>query len=506
MHACTPLPDAPSARPPRAHISPPPRTTLTPILFLWPARAFADYLAEAAHNAGDVLQECTALQNMGTSLVMMSLHVEALRCYEKALGLAPSAQAKGDVLECLVWVHSERGDAGSAIEAVRRLRDLHEEADPPDMEALCSDDLQEGSLFAQVREFGEARKAFESAHAIAKSSMGSHPNRAKWQCRAASELAQACIHLGEQERGLQLYHESLAVAVESGDGDKAMRAHANIAIVHKLARNLAGAVEHYDKAVEVAHASEDVFMEGRSALDSAAVLHLQGEYDKALERAQRAAEIAEALDDDEARGECGTRIAEILLSKGEPAKAAERLVQSLAVWREVCDGCHAAHVARLEGGDDEAEGRDDPERVEIMDEHADTTQLLVQALIEVSPSSGGGTASALPPLLASEAGRCVALRSLIALDGVVSGEPPLHKEAFSAERGAPPLASPDELTDLLKRLHGGGDEPPGCLLYYTLLESDFIRAREVYAASAPDAAASAEDAAAAMAPAAAHDI
>ena len=136
--------------------------------------------AEAAHQAGDALQECTALQNMGTSLVMMELHFEAMRCYEKALSVAPSDRAKGDVLECLVWVHSERGDVERAIEAVRALKDFHEGMDPPDVEMLCSDDLQEGGLFAQARDFVEARKALESAHAMAKSGMGDNPNAPKW--------------------------------------------------------------------------------------------------------------------------------------------------------------------------------------------------------------------------------------------------------------------------------------------------------------------------------------
>ena len=51
-----------------------------------------------------------------------------------------------------------------------------------------------------------------------------------------------------------------------------------------------------------------VFMEGRSALDNAAVLHLDGQYARAHAAAERALEIAEELDDDEARGECSTYI------------------------------------------------------------------------------------------------------------------------------------------------------------------------------------------------------
>ena len=71
------------------------------------------YLAEAAHHANDPQQECVALQNMGTSLVMMGLHFEAARCYESAIKLAMqsgSLSNQCEVLECLIWVHTERQD------------------------------------------------------------------------------------------------------------------------------------------------------------------------------------------------------------------------------------------------------------------------------------------------------------------------------------------------------------------------------------------------------------
>lgn len=56
------------------------------------------YLAEAAHNAGDPKQECTALQNMGTSLVMMGMHFEASRCYESAIKVrAALVQTRRDI-------------------------------------------------------------------------------------------------------------------------------------------------------------------------------------------------------------------------------------------------------------------------------------------------------------------------------------------------------------------------------------------------------------------------
>lgn len=64
------------------------------------------YLAEAAHNAGDGAQECTALQNMGTSLVMMGSLFEASRCYESAMQLALSAGSDTARVEVLSPLYS----------------------------------------------------------------------------------------------------------------------------------------------------------------------------------------------------------------------------------------------------------------------------------------------------------------------------------------------------------------------------------------------------------------
>ncbi len=100
------------------------------------------YLAEAAHHAGDVAQECTALQNMGTSLVMLGSLFEASRCYESAIQLAGqtgSTAAQIEVLESLVWVYSEMGNAERSLQWLLSLRELHMAVEPPDVEALCAD-------------------------------------------------------------------------------------------------------------------------------------------------------------------------------------------------------------------------------------------------------------------------------------------------------------------------------------------------------------------------------
>lgn len=116
-------------------------------------------------------------------------------------------------------------------------------------------------------------------------------------------------------------------------------------------------------------------MEGRGSLDNACVLHLAGKYELALKAAHRALEISEELDDDEARGECGTRLGEILISMGEPKRAVPRLISSMDTWRRLGDSMHMAHANRFE----EAPVREDHERIDLFDEHADTPALLAEA-------------------------------------------------------------------------------------------------------------------------------
>ena len=213
------------------------------------------YLAEAAHNANDPQQECTALQNMGTSLVMMGLHFEASRCYESAIKLAigaGSVSSQCEVLECLIWVHSERGDFGRAIECVGALRSLHEQADAPDPELLCSDAVSAAGMHAHLREWAEAKTCYEEGIAIARK-LPEAASRQKWLGRACIELAQACVQLGELDEALALYAEALREAVEAKDEEKQMRTHANIAIVHKLNRDLDKAINHLDSASAYAH-------------------------------------------------------------------------------------------------------------------------------------------------------------------------------------------------------------------------------------------------------------
>ena len=65
--------------------------------------------------------------------------------------------AQCEVLECLIWVHTERSDFGRAIECVQALRSLHSQLEAPDPEALCSDGVSIAGLHAHMQEWAGMR-------------------------------------------------------------------------------------------------------------------------------------------------------------------------------------------------------------------------------------------------------------------------------------------------------------------------------------------------------------
>ena len=407
---------------------------------------------------------------MGTSLIMMGLHEDASRCYESAIKLAFACGAVAsqcEVLECLIWVHSERMDFSRALECVSHLKHIHESAEEVDYEVLCQDHVSEAGMYAHLREWADAKAAYVIALDLARTKIHDGPNQQKWLLRATTELAQACVQLGELKEGLDLYAESLLVAMSMRDDEKAMKAHMYMGTVYKMRRDLEGAITHLDDAIALAVKTEDVFMEGRACLDSAAVLHLAGHYERAIQHATRALEIAETLDDDEARGECSTRLAEIFITMGEPKRAVPRLLAAIDVWRRLGDGMHMAHVQRIEdasvayhlpAGTEPAQQtepycREDTERVDLIDEHSDTWALLVEAHTAIDPDEY------VQPLVAAEAGRCVVLRSLISLDRASlrgplddGGSDPLHP-GFSSNVMPSPINSEAEMVKLVKRIY-----------------------------------------------------
>lgn len=158
------------------------------------------------------------------------------------------------------------------------------------------------------------------------------------------------VQLGDTARGLELYGQALEAATEAGDDERAMRAHGNLAIVHRMDERLADAVTHLEAAVQLAVKSSDVFMEGRGCLDLSATLRLKGELVPALEAARRALTISAQLDDDEASGECSTRIAAILMDLQRHSEAIPKLQSAMDVWSGLCEAMHDALVeARISG-------------------------------------------------------------------------------------------------------------------------------------------------------------
>ena len=125
-----------------------------------------------------------------------------------------------------------------ALECVSHLKHIHESAEEVDYEVLCQDYVSEAGMYAHLREWAEAKAAYAIALDLARTKIHDGPNQQKWLLRATTELAQACVQLGELKEGLDLYAESLLVAMSMRDDEKAMKVHMYMSTVYKMRRDL----------------------------------------------------------------------------------------------------------------------------------------------------------------------------------------------------------------------------------------------------------------------------
>ena len=142
------------------------------------------------------------------------------------------------------------------------------------------------------------------------------------------------------DASLELYSVALELAKEAKDDERAMRAHGNLAMVHKLTGKLEPAVTHLKAAVQLAIDLKDVFLEGRCSLDLCTTLRQHGALDEALQAATRALDIAAELEDDEARGVCHTRIAALHVQRKQWQPALGGLVEAAKVWQGLAESMH----------------------------------------------------------------------------------------------------------------------------------------------------------------------
>ncbi|KAG8470936.1 hypothetical protein KFE25_009357 [Diacronema lutheri] len=361
-------------------------------------------LAEHARAHGNASQECTALHNVGTALVMMHELAEAVTCYNKALQVALHSEDRGaqvELYECLAWVYRELGHAAHAVECLNSLMHLHEEAGNAAGLVLATCGL--GSIHDATGAHAEAAGFYERALELA---TGAQDDKAV--ARVLGDLGTSYVQLGEYDKGVSCYERALAMAVADGDRDREMRTHGNLAIAANLRERDEEAVGHFERAIAIAQELGEVTTETRARADLALVLRALGRYGAAVDALSAAVELARGQSDIVAVGEHLAQLGATKLKYEKDAAAAEPyLRQAVGAWRE----CAALLRAQLCETRVSAQARnsDNLETAEFFDARLDAFVHLQLALIELGREDEA--------LAVAEEAHAIATRELIALGG-----------------------------------------------------------------------------------------
>lgn len=361
-------------------------------------------LAEHARATGNKSQECTALHNVGTALVMMHELTEAVTCYNKALQVALDSEdrdAQVELYECLAWVYRELGHAPHAIECLNALMMLHEDAGNSAGQVLAMCGL--GSIHDATGSYAEAAGYYDHALSLARDSADE-----KAVARVLGDLGTSYVQMGDFDKGVECYTEALEMAVAEGDRDREMRTYGNLAIAANLRERDEEAVAFFQKAIEIAHELGEKATETRARADLALVLRALGRIEPAIESLGLAVELARAQSDLVAVGEHLTQLGATKLKYQSDALGAEpHLAQAVDAWREYA----ALLRAQLCESRVSAQQRnsDNLETAEFFDARIDGFVLLQLALVQL-----GRTDEALA---IAEESHALATRELLALGG-----------------------------------------------------------------------------------------
>mmetsp|Transcript_28065 Transcript_28065/g.75591 ORF Transcript_28065/g.75591 Transcript_28065/m.75591 type:complete len:875 (-) Transcript_28065:410-3034(-) len=362
-------------------------------------------LAEHARASGNASQECTALHNVGTALVMMHELTEAVTCYNKALQVAVDSEdraAQVELFECLAWVYRELGHAPHAVECLESLLMLHREADNKPGQVLATCGL--GSIHDAAGHFSEAAGFYETALELAKET-----GDEKAVARVLGDLGTACVQVGEYDKGVAAYEQALAMAQAEGDRDREMRTYGNLAIAANLREKDEEAVDFFTKTLALAKELGEAATELRARSDLALVLRALGRVDEAVAAFEEAVSLAKAQSDVVALGDnlCHLGVTQ-LKHKGDVAAARPALEESVATWRE-CAGILRGRYCETRVSAQQRNA-DNLETAEFFDARMEAFVLLQSVLVDLGEEAAA--------LAVAEEAHAIATRELVALGGL----------------------------------------------------------------------------------------
>lgn len=433
-------------------------------------------LAEAANHAGDLVQEASAMQNMGTSLVNMEQLEQGFACYDRALKLAEQADNAGaqiDALLSLKWLFHEVGALSNALRCLEEVKELYmREGHMHQMAQLL---LEMAVLHRAQEDFPAAVEKYELALQASREHAG--PGQPPVQ-HIMLELGHVVVEVDGIEAALPILAEALAEAEAAQDELVELQIYHDTAIlyirIHREEEAMAALQQCITRAraigepVEGAepncHAME---MEGRGCVELAPLLLRCGKLEEAQALAARGIELAEMLEIDEATAMCHTSLSEVLLVRGDSSEALRHLHIARDIFRRLArDHQSILQQRRARMG---TSGADDADLLDHFDQHAQKTYENIAIAIMQSRDTSAPEA-ALEALAAVDEGRGGCISALLAL-----GAPPAPAEP-EAEDGAgpelkppePPL-EPSEIAELVRELYGeGAAADAGAIVYWSM--------------------------------------
>jgi len=429
------------------------------------------YLAEAAHNSGDLRREALAMQNMGTSLVNMGQLEQAFACYDRALHLAEEVEyvpAQIDALLMLKWLFQEVGALSNATRCCEEVLTLL--AAVNDLPATGQVLLELGQLHALQEDWEQATLRLEEAH---KAVLEHRAEEKSLQAAILLELANATLELADPEGALAHHEAALDVAKTSDDDELKLRTRHDMAMLllhclhrdddaRKLLEEMIGesrqiqssAAEPTSRAAM--HAME---MEGRACIELCPLLLRADAAAAAVAIATRGVELATTLEIDEALGVCHTQMADCLIAENKTKEALEHLALSRDIWRRIGNELHVEFVTQTRRS--AANMRENQDLLGLLDQSAKDTYLkLAYATLADSPDAISDA------LFAVEEGRGVITEQMLS-----SCAPPAEEEPETPAvlPTLPPQFDANAMAALNGALYGeGARASAGAIIYFSI--------------------------------------
>jgi tetratricopeptide (TPR) repeat protein len=189
-----------------------------------------------------------------------------------------------------------------------------------------------GNVYKSLGEYQKAIEFYQQSLAITRE-IGDRGGEAS----SYNNLGNVYYSLGEYQKAIEFYQQSLAITREIGDRGGEGKSYNNLGIVYYSLGEYQKAIEFYQQSLAITREIGDRGGEAASYNNLGIVYRSLGEYQKAIEFYQQSLAILREIGDRGGEGNSYGNLGNVYNSLGEYQKAIEFHQQSLAITREIGD-------------------------------------------------------------------------------------------------------------------------------------------------------------------------